>query len=135
MSKKGKNVEGDLIFGVHPIIELLKAKRRKLITLYTTKITPRAFKEIEELFPQSGVPIQYVTREILTKMVSGAEHQGFVAWVGNFPFRSKPFDPVKQPFLLMLDGIQDIGNLGAILRSAYCVGVTGVLITNENRPL
>lgn len=130
MSKKGKTVQGDLIFGIHPIIELLKAKRRKLITLYTTKIKPKAFSKIEKLIPKH-VPIQYVSRDVLTKMVNGGDHQGFVAWVQAFPFRKKVFDPQKHTFLLMLDGIQDVGNLGAILRSAYCVDVDGIIITKK----
>src|SRR5690606_32072832 len=117
----------ELIFGIHPIVELLKAKRRKLISIYTTKPTPQSFNEIEKLWPKYPVPIQYVAREILDRMVGTTDHQSVVAWTQPFPFRKVFFDPSKHKFLVMIDGVQDPRNLGAILRSAYCTGVDGVI--------
>ena len=134
MSKKKKEkakVTGELIFGIHPLCEVLKAKRRKVISIYTTKPEPKAWRTIERLMPKYPVPIQYVSRDILFKMTGTTDHQGVVAWVQKFPFRKKFFDPKKSQFLAMLDGIQDPRNLGAILRSAYCTGVSGVIITKK----
>lgn len=82
--------------------------------------------------PKYHVPIQYVARDVLHRMVGTADHQGVVAWVQEFPFRKKPFDPLKHKFLLVLDSIQDQRNLGAMLRSAYCTGVDGVIMTARN---
>lgn len=131
ISKKNKDVQGELVYGLHPVIEILKAKRRKLISLYTTKPVPKGFEEIEKLMPKYPVPIQYVAREVLTRMVDTTDHQGVVAWVQPFPYRTKLFSPEKETFLLMLDGLQDPRNLGAILRSAYCTGVQGIIITQK----
>lgn len=64
--------------------------------------------------------------------VSLLRHQGVVGWVQSYPFRNKPFESDKQKFILLLDSIQDSRNLGAILRSAYCTGVDGVIITSKN---
>ena len=64
-------------------------------------------------------------------MAQSSEHQGIVAWVQAFPFRSKPFDPTRQKFLVLLDGIQDPRNVGAIIRSAYCTGADGVILTQR----
>lgn len=128
IKKKDKETKGELIFGIHPVIELLKAKRRKLISLYTTKPTPHAFEDIQKVWPKYPVPIQYVAREVLDRMVGTTDHQGVVAWTQAFPFRKTFFDPKKQKFLVMLDGIQDPRNLGAILRSAYCTGVDGAIL-------
>ena len=130
MTKKAKPV-GELIFGVNPVLELLKAKRRKLISIYTTRPEPKAFDKIKRLMPKYPVAIQYVKRDILHKMAGTTDHQGIVAWVQKYPFRKKFFDPDKQKFLVMLDGIQDPRNLGAILRSAYCTGVQGAIITKK----
>lgn len=132
MVRKNKQVIGDLIFGIHPLIELLKAKRRKLISIYTTKPTPRQFNQIERLLPKYPIQIQYVSRDVLTRMAGTTDHQGVVAWVQAYPFRKKPFDSNKHKFLLLLDSIQDTRNLGAILRSAYCTGVDGVIMTTKN---
>lgn len=127
-----KQPQGELIYGVHPVIEALKAKRRKIITLYTTKPTPKQWSSIERLMPSYPVAIQYVSHDVLHRMVGTSDHQSVVAWVQDFPFRKKPFDPAKHKFLLALDSIQDQRNLGAILRSAYCTGVDGVIMTTKN---
>ncbi len=129
--KKAKSISGELIYGVHPIVELLKAKKRKLFTLYTTQPTPKAFGQIEALLPKYPVDIKYVSRDKLTQLAGTSDHQSVVGVAAPFVYRKAPFDPKKQSFLLMLDGIQDVRNLGAILRSAYCTGVDGVIITHK----
>jgi 23S rRNA (guanosine2251-2'-O)-methyltransferase len=132
MTKKTKAPVGELIYGMHPVIEALKAKRRKLISIYTTDPVPQSWDQVEKLMPKYPVNIQYVKRDVLTRMAGSPDHQGIIAWTQTFPLRTKPFDPAKQPFLLMLDSIQDVGNLGAILRSAYCAGVDGVVLCKKN---
>lgn len=137
MSKKDKAKQvSELIFGVHPMIELLKAKKRKLISIYMTKPEPKAWESIEKMMPKYPVPIQYVTRDVLAKLSGSTDHQGIVGWVQKFPYRTKFFDPHNQKFIVMLEGIQDPHNLGAILRSAYCTGAQGaILIQKGSCPL
>ncbi len=121
---------GELIYGVRPILELLKAKKRKIVSIYTTRPEPKVWRDIQPFLPER-VQIQYVAPEVLDKMVGTTDHQRIIAWVGPQVTRKKFFETGKHKFLLMLDGIQDIGNLGAILRSAYCTGVDGVVITKR----
>lgn len=127
-----QKVMGELIFGIHPILELLKAKKRKLISLYTTKPVPKGFESIEKLMPKYPVAIQYVSREVLHRMAGTTDHQGVIAWAHAFPFRTKPFTPEKHPYLILLDGVQDPRNVGAILRSAYCTGIQGIILCKKN---
>lgn len=129
---KNKSVPGELLFGIHPVIEVLRVKRRKLISIYTTKPTPKGFDAIQKLMPKYPVAIQYVTRDILTRMVETTDHQGVVAWVQPFGFRTKMFEPAKYPFLVMLDGVQDPRNTGAILRSAFCTNMSGVILSKKH---
>lgn len=130
MKKTEKKVDrpGEMLYGAHAIIEMLKAKRRKLVSLYTTKPYPRAWIRLQPHIPKSVPNIQYVTKDVLDRMSNNAEHMGVIAWVSPFKFASKMFTPEKYPFILLLDSIQDVRNLGAILRSAYCTGVTGVVL-------
>lgn len=134
-TKKQQHI-GELIYGVHPLIEVLKAKRRKLISVYTTRPEPKAWNLIKAAWPKYHVAVQYVERDVLTRMAGTTEHQGVVAWVQAYNFRKKFFDPAKQPFLVMLDGVQDTRNVGGILRSAYCTNANGVImITRDAAPL
>jgi 23S rRNA (guanosine2251-2'-O)-methyltransferase len=131
MSKK-ETQNGELIFGINPIVELLKARKRKLISIYTTKPQPKGWDIIEKLMPKYHVPIQYVPREVLHRMADTTDHQGILAWAHPYGYRKKPFEATKQPFLIMLDSIQDPRNTGAIIRSAYCAGADGVVIIKKN---
>lgn len=121
----------ELIFGIHSVLELLKAKRRKLTILYTTKPIPKGLQIIEALLPKN-IQIQYVDRDVLTKLAGTTDHQGVVAYATPFVVRKKFFDPKLQKKLLMLDGIQDVRNLGAILRSAYCTGIDGIILMRKH---
>ncbi len=128
---KPKQKLQELIFGIHPIVELLKAKRRKLFTLYTTRPTPKSWEEIVPYLTKD-IQIQYVTRDVLHRLAGTTDHQGVVGWASPFVIRKKFFEPSKSPFLIMLDGIQDPRNMGAIIRSSYCTGVNGIIITKKN---
>lgn len=132
MKKTNTKQMGEQVYGVHSVIELLTAKRRKVISIYTTKPTPKAWPTIEKLLPKYPINIQYVDREILHKMTGTTDHQGILAWAQPYPYRKQFFDKATAPFLVMLDGVQDVRNVGAILRSAYCTGADGVIITKKN---
>lgn len=133
MAIKEKNVVGELIFGINPVVELLKARKRKIISFYTTKPTPRGWEKIEEQLPPNyTIPIQYVTRDVLSRMAESTDHQGVIAWVKPFGYRKVPFNPEKSPLIVVLDGIQDPHNVGALIRSAYCTGADGVVLIQKN---
>lgn len=120
-----------LVYGIHPILELLKAKKRKLQTIYTTDPEPRAWPEIAKVLPPY-VQVKRVTRETLNKIAETVDHQSVVGLAAPFVIRKKFFDPKTNPFIIMLDSIQDPRNLGAILRSSYCSGISGVIITSKS---
>jgi 23S rRNA (guanosine2251-2'-O)-methyltransferase len=135
MSKAKNNADKkvvDLVYGAHPIIEILKAKRRKIVTIYTTRPEPKAWNRVRSYLPERLPQIQYVTKEALDRLVGNGEHMGIAALVAPFPYRSKLFDPEKHRFLLLIDSVQDVRNLGAMLRSAYVVGVDGVILVKNN---
>jgi 23S rRNA (guanosine2251-2'-O)-methyltransferase len=123
------------VIGIHPLLELLKAKKRAVYHVYTTNPAPRAFAEIKKLLPHH-IPISTLSRDQLSHKVGTTDHQGVVALVAPLPIRGKPFEPQRHPFVLLLDGIQDPRNLGAIIRSAFCTGATGIIIpSKQSAPL
>ena len=138
MAKKDLNTPYEMIYGAHPIIEMLKAKRRKLLAIYTGKPEPKSFQRVKQYMSKEKdqVKVSYVTKDVLDRMAGTNEHMGVIALVSPFKFATKMFDPAKKPLILLLDSIHDVRNLGAILRSSYCTGVTGVVLCkNQSAPL
>ncbi|HSW76144.1 MAG TPA: 23S rRNA (guanosine(2251)-2'-O)-methyltransferase RlmB [Candidatus Saccharimonadales bacterium] len=129
----GKSTEkySDYIYGVHSALEVLQAKRRKVSMVYTTKAPVKSWGQIESLLPKY-VQIQFVTRDVLDNISGTTEHQGIVLFVSPFPYEKSMFEPAKYPFLVVLDGVQDVRNLGAIIRSAYVAGVDGIVLCGRN---
>ncbi len=121
-----------MVYGAHPLIELLKAKKRKLYSLYTTRPEPKLFPKVQQLLHPSCT-IHHVTKEELTRRAGSDDHQGLVGYAtAPLEIRKKPFSPETHPFLVMLDGIHDARNIGAIIRSAYCIGADGIIVTQKN---
>ncbi len=121
----------DVVYGVHPVTELLKAKRRRVYDLFILSPEPKIWESMKTLLPAYPVNIHRVDRETLNKKANTTDHQGLVAFAAPFPYRKKFFDKGTHKFLLLLDGIQDVRNLGAIIRSAYCTGVDGVILCRK----
>jgi 23S rRNA (guanosine2251-2'-O)-methyltransferase len=119
----------DLIYGVHPVLELLKQKNRKVVELYTLKPEPKIWRQIKELLPKYPVTVHAFTRQALSEKLGTTDHQGIAALVQPYAYKKQFFSPAKEQRLLMLDSIQDVRNLGAIIRTAYCAGVNGIILT------
>jgi 23S rRNA (guanosine2251-2'-O)-methyltransferase len=131
MVVKKQNIE-NIVFGVHPIVELLRAKKRKIITLYTTRPVPKRWPVIQSILPAYPINIRYITREQLAQLAGTTDHQGFVVHTQPFVYYMQPFNSTKQQGIVVLDGIQDPRNLGAIIRSASCTNTHGILIVQKN---
>ncbi|MCK4265455.1 RNA methyltransferase [Candidatus Babeliales bacterium] len=129
--KRTKEQKGELIYGPHAIKEMLLAKKRRLMSIYTTKPLPKAWNRIKQYLPKKIPNIQYVSKDILAKIAGTSDHAGIVALVSPFKYATKIFDPKNKPFILLLDAVQDVRNLGAILRSAYCTGADGIVICKK----
>lgn len=121
----------DLIYGVHPVLEVLRQKNRKVLEIYTLKPEPKIWGQVKELLPKYPVRVHAFTRQALSEKLGTTDHQGIAAVVQPFVYRKQFFTPAKEPVLLMLDGIEDVRNLGAIIRTAYCAGVNGIIITKK----
>jgi 23S rRNA (guanosine2251-2'-O)-methyltransferase len=126
-----KNSQMDLVYGVHPIIEILRAKKRKIYNLFIDKSRQ---KNISEIIKQlaSYTKIVYCDKKKLDILCNSSDHQSIAAYVSPFLYQKNFFKPELFPVLLFCDSIQDTRNLGALLRSAYCTNILGVVITEDS---
>lgn len=122
------------VVGRNPVLELLKANR-EIDKLYILKGELQgSIKKIVGMARGKGILIQEVDKSKLDLISEGNAHQGIAALVTGFKYStideilSLANDRGEDPFVLILDGIEDPHNLGAIIRTAECAGVHGVII-------
>jgi 23S rRNA (guanosine2251-2'-O)-methyltransferase len=126
----------DLICGINPVVEALSAGRRHFDRLLIVKgLRNRRVSEAMARASQLGVPLRFETREALDRLSAGVPHQGVIAVVSPKPAMSLE-DVLKtahEPALLVvLDGVEDPRNLGAIIRTVEAAGADGVLLPERN---
>lgn len=125
----------NIIFGVLPVLESLRANWRRVEKiLIADGAREHRIAEIIDLAKQIRVPFQKQPRENLSKLVEpGANHQGVIAFTAAADYRDvdellEEIAKSEKPLVLILDGVEDPRNLGAILRVAECAGVNGTFI-------
>lgn len=122
----------DILYGRNPVLEALRAGRqaRKLVVAAGVKPEPR-LGEILAMAQQRGIPVEESPRRRLDDIAHTEHHQGIA---GYFHSREpltldRLLDGAPHPaLLLVLDGIQDPQNLGALARTADAVGADGLVI-------
>jgi 23S rRNA (guanosine2251-2'-O)-methyltransferase len=130
-------MKGELIFGVNPVKESLQGTRSAFNLYVQISATDHRVEKIIRLAEERGVAVHRRDKIDLTKMCASSHHQGIALEVE--PFIYADFDDLlasvsqsgKTGFILVLDAIQDPHNLGALIRSAACAGVDGVVIPKD----
>ena len=127
--------EEGIIAGINSVIELLRSGSRPVDTLFIDKDKGGSqFEQLLAIAREKGVQTRVVPRAALDKMAFGVRHQGVVATVPPKeyadPYRlaEGAVKKEKSPLLVVLDGVEDPQNLGAIIRTAEGAGADGVII-------
>jgi 23S rRNA (guanosine2251-2'-O)-methyltransferase len=127
------SAEGQLVFGVEPVRELISAAPAAVRVLYVRAGIERRFVAEIESIRACGAQIVSVEEEQLHRMAgAGAHHQGIVAVIRDYEYA--PFEAILREHpdpLIVVDGVTDPRNLGAILRSAECAGAGAVVIARD----
>jgi 23S rRNA (guanosine2251-2'-O)-methyltransferase len=127
--------EEGIVAGINPVLELLHSGNRPIDTLFIDK--DKGGGQIEQMVAlarKKGIQIRIVPRAALDKMAFGIRHQGAVATVppkeyaDPYKLAEGALKKGKIPLLVILDGIEDPHNLGAIIRTAEGAGADGVVI-------
>ena len=116
----------EIIYGVRPVVEALKSRRRQVLEVFD------ASNNGEVRSVANGVSVKKVQRHRLDELARGGVHQGIVARVGPYPYSGLgEILAVPEPLILVLDGVTDPRNLGAVLRVADGAGASGVVIPKD----
>lgn len=123
----------NIISGRNPVMEALKSGR-EIDKLMIGKESEGSIKKIIGMAKEKRLSYQFVDKAALDRISDGRVHQGVIAYISSYEYcevedllenakRKK-----EEPFLIILDGIEDPHNLGAIMRSADGAGAHGIII-------
>ena len=127
----------DWIFGLHAVKGALQRPNRLAEVLMDAGRRDQRARELEELVHATGVRLRQVDSDSLDRVADGGRHQGVAARLHPLQTQDEPYLKSllkrleEQPFLLILDEVQDPHNLGACLRSAEGAGVQAVIIPKD----
>ena len=127
-----------IIAGRQPVIEALKAGTKIERIVFLTGTQGRAIGDIKNLADQQGIPVAQMDKQRFRELADNATTQGVVAvvhtraLVGLENILNIPRERDQQGFLLILDEIEDPQNLGALIRTAECAGVHGVIVPKHH---
>lgn len=126
----------DILYGINPVREALRGDRRAFELFVQTSGSDHRIAKLTAMAEEKGIPVRRRERFDLEKLAGNSHHQGVVLRVAPFAYADLDQFLANRPegdhlFLLMLDGIQDPQNLGALIRSAACAGVQAVIIPKD----
>src|SRR5215813_3936899 len=125
-----------LICGINPVLEALNGRTRHFDRLLVVKgLRNRRVSETMARAGQMGIPLRFEARETLDRMAGGVPHQGLIAVVSAKPLLDLDslLAQAREPAcLVVLDGVEDPRNLGAILRTAEAAGADGVVLPERH---
>ena len=121
------------LYGMHPVMEALTAGRKFDKVILKQGLEGPQARALLALLKEKDIPYQWVPVEKLNYMVKGA-HQGVVAYISQIDY--VPFEEMIEvalnhkaaPLFIMLDGVSDVRNLGAVARTAECAGFDGIIV-------
>lgn len=127
------NGKSRYLFGMHPVLEAVRAGKKFDKVLLKQGLEGVQFRELLSLLQQNEIPYQFVPGEKLGRTVRGS-HQGVIAYISSIDYVSieelvnNALAQKDNPVFVILDGVSDVRNLGAIARTLECAGGSGVIV-------
>lgn len=133
-----KNSEQNKIYGIHPVLEAINAGTPIEKIFIKAELDHEVKDKAYEYGKIHKIPVQKVPIAKLNKLFPGKQHQGIGAITAIIEYFSLEelvpfmFENDAVPLIIILDGISDVRNFGAIARTAYGAGATAIVIPNQN---
>jgi 23S rRNA (guanosine2251-2'-O)-methyltransferase len=122
------------ICGVHAVFEALASRRVPIERIHVARETHSTkLKDILDLARQQGISVRKEDKIILDRLAEGEVHQGIIAIAGALAYSD--FEILFRsptPLVVVLDGVEDPHNLGAVIRTAEACGASGVLVPERH---
>lgn len=125
--------EQNIVFGIHPVMEAIEAGKEIEKVFLKKGTTNPAVADIKRTLKGKRIPFQEVPQEKLFRLTR-KNHQGVIALLSPIEYQNfeevvrRVIESGESPLVLVLDRVSDVGNFGAICRSAECAGVHAILI-------
>ena len=129
--------KNEMIFGVRAVIEAIQAGKEIDKILIKKDIQSDLARDLFAILKQTSIPVQRVPVERIDR-ITRKNHQGVVAFISPVTYQHTEdlvpflFEQGKNPLFIMLDGITDVRNFGAIARTCECAGVDAIIIPSKN---
>jgi 23S rRNA (guanosine2251-2'-O)-methyltransferase len=132
------SIKTEILYGIHPITEALAARKRIFHEIYISR--EKESQRTADIVKKSialKIPVKQLPIEQIQTLSGKDAHQGIAARVSPYPalslseLLSDVFTRSTHPFFLLIDHVVDPHNLGALLRTALCAGVNGVIIPKD----
>ena len=123
----------EITYGMRPVMEAIESGKTIDKVLFQKGLQGELFKQLFYEVRQRKIPFQYVPQEKLNRLTR-QNHQGVIAFLSAIEYCDiynivpSIFEEGRVPFLLLLDKITDVRNVGAIARSAECAGVDAIIL-------
>jgi len=128
--------ESDFIFGLRPVIEAIRAGKTIDRLLVKQGLRGELYHELTTEVNRNGISYQIVPAERL-ELITRKNHQGIVAWLSLIDYQSISnllpliYEKGEDPLIVVLDGVSDVRNFGAIARSAECLGAHAIVLPEK----
>ena len=117
-----------ILIGIHPVAEALRARRPLDRVLVAKGAGGTRVQEIIDLSRKSATPVRFEERAALDRLAGSAAHQGVVALGAAMPYAELDQVVAAARLLVVLDGVEDPHNLGAVIRTAHAAGADAVVV-------
>ncbi len=130
-------MEDEMIFGIRAVIEAIEAGKEIDKLLIKKDLQGDLSRELFNILKGRHIPVQRVPVEKLNR-ITRKNHQGVIAYTTQITYQHIEdlvptlFEEGKNPFFVLLDGVTDVRNFGAIARTAECAGVDAIIIPSKN---
>jgi 23S rRNA (guanosine2251-2'-O)-methyltransferase len=124
----------DRICGVHAVFEALSSGRQPIERVHISRDSHSGkIRQIAEIARQRNIPLRHEDRAVIERLGQGTVHQGVIAILGETKYGS--FEDLfrsDKPLVVVLDGVEDPHNLGAVIRTAEACGASGIVVPDRH---